>query len=212
MDHYLTQLIEDLEAVAENPPAAPFIEIPLHMAEDPAMAELALSPFKSIAEWTGIGPEVFPDMTDLVGGQWESVNKAIFKVYEALHLDLVDLPPDLPPELIYEVLTTNWDHLVQYLPSSGMDVELCTGDPVTCPYGDYCDCAENPGFPAHEIYNGIYNDDGTKADLTSVSVPGLCLLCRSYQIEDWDENLLCMMNRYDQKDDPDFECGAFEKI
>jgi hypothetical protein len=212
MHLYLTQLIEDLESVANNPPPAPFIEPPPHMADNLIMAELALTPYKSIAEWTGIGAEVFPDMTDLAGGQWESVNEVIFRVFGALRLDLVDLPPDMPPEILYEVLTSNWDHPVQYLPSSGMDLELCTGDPQTCPYGDYCDHSLNPDEQSPEFFDGIYNDDGTKADLTSVPIPGLCLICKSYQINDWDENLLCMMNRHDQKDDSDFKCGAFEKI
>jgi hypothetical protein len=63
-----------------------------------------------------------------------------------------------------------------------------------------------------EVINGFYNDDGTKIDPESVPVPGLCIICRKYQIEDWDENLLCMMNRNDQRNERDFQCGAFEKI
>ena len=55
----------------------------------------------------------------------------------------------MPPEILYEVLTTNWHHQVQYLPSSGMDLELCTGDPMTCPYGEYCSCNEE--IDEHEI-------------------------------------------------------------
>lgn len=31
-------------------------------------------------------------------------------------------------------------------------------------------------------------------------------------IDDWDENLLCMMNRLDQRNDPCFKCGAFDKL
>lgn len=212
MHLYLTQLIEDLESVAENPPPAPFIEPPPHMADNLVMAELALTPFKSIAEWTGIGPEVFPEMVDLAGGQWESVNEAILKVFGALRLNLMDIPHDIPPEVLYEVLTSNWDHPVQYLPSSGMDLEFCTGDPLTCPYGYYCDHSPISDEQSLEFCNGISNDDGTKTDLASVPVPGLCFLCKSYQIIDWDENLLCIMNRYDQKDDFNFTCGAFEKI
>jgi hypothetical protein len=57
-----------------------------------------------------------------------------------------------------------------------------------------------------------FNDDGTKIDPESVPVTGLYIICRKYQIDDWDENLLCMMNRNDQRDEPNFECGAFEKI
>ncbi|MBW8333470.1 MAG: UPF0158 family protein [Prolixibacteraceae bacterium] len=63
-----------------------------------------------------------------------------------------------------------------------------------------------------EGINGFYNDDGTKIDPDSVPVPGLCIICRKHQIDDWDENLLCLMNRNDQRNESDFKCGAFEMI
>ncbi len=61
------------------------------------------------------------------------------------------------------------------------------------------------------IYNGFYDDDGNKINPHSVPVPGLCSLCKNYDVTDWEENLLCLMNRYDQKDEDDFKCGAYEK-
>ncbi len=143
MKRYIEQLIEDLEEAAANPPKEVFIEPPPFLDDDPITAEVALVPYKSIEEWTGIKQEVFPELNNLQGDEWERVNTAIFKVFDALRLELVDAPPDIPPEWLYDVLTTNWKHPVQYLPSSGMDLELCTGDPMTCPYGEYCDCGED---------------------------------------------------------------------
>lgn len=143
MEQYIRQLIEDLLAVAKNPPKPAWIEPPPHIEEDPVMAELALVPFQTIEELTGIKQEAFPEMDDLQGDQWKRVNEAILKVFDSLFIELVDAPPDIPPEWLYEVLTTNWQVEVQYLPSSGMDLELCTGNPMTCPYGDYCDCGED---------------------------------------------------------------------
>jgi len=64
----------------------------------------------------------------------------------------------------------------------------------------------------HEEINGIYNDDGTKVDIQSIPLPGLCVICKSYQTEDWEENLLCQMNRHDQRNDDEFKCGTFENI
>lgn len=362
MKRYIDQIIEDLETAANNPPAPVYFEIPPHLAEAPDIAELALVPFKTIEEWTGIKQEVFPCFDELHDGQWERVNEAIFKVFDSLNIQLIDAPEEMPPEMLYDVLTTNWDAEVQYLPSTGMDLELCTGDPATCPYGEFCNCGgpfdehEIPsrylevlpeiaekidaGFvcylnpetleleeiPKHlfddpEIFdletgepvlpekwefskwesyylinppdsdeslqiifefdefiadedfskilfqilnqrkpfkkfksfilnsayrenwlafkkqwlenyakeqifdeinsnfnynyediNGFFNDDGTKIDPDSVPIPGLCVICRKYQIDDWDENLLCLMNRNDQRNDKDFKCGAFEKI
>jgi hypothetical protein len=143
MENYIRQLIEDLLAVAKNPPRPAWIEPPPHLEEDPVMAELALAPFQTIEELTGIKQESFPEIIHLQGDQWQRVNEAIFKVLESLNIELVDVPSGISPEWLYEVLTTNWQAEVQYLPSSGMDLELCTGDPMTCPYGDYCDCGED---------------------------------------------------------------------
>nr|NQU93145.1 hypothetical protein [Bacteroidota bacterium] len=151
MQNYISQLITDLNQVANNPPPRPYIEPPPHLEDNPETAELALVAFKSIEEWTGIKQELFPDITQLQGDQWQKVNEAIFRVYASLRLDLIDAPPDLPPEQLYEVLTTCWDQPVQYLPSSGMDLELCTGDPMTCPYGEYCDCYIEPEFSLADI-------------------------------------------------------------
>ncbi len=150
MDRYLTQLIEDLENAAANPPTPAYIEPPPHLEELPDVAELALVPFKPISEWTGIEAVNFPLMPNLTVNQMEMVNEAIFKVFESLQIELIDIPDEIPSEWLYDVLTTNWDELVQYLPSSGFDLELCTGDPMTCPYGEYCDCGEEPDFSDDE--------------------------------------------------------------
>lgn len=59
--------------------------------------------------------------------------------------------------------------------------------------------------------NGFYDDDGNKINPLTVKKPGLCLLCKHNDpIEDI-ENTLCMMTRYDQRNEENFECGAFEK-
>lgn len=149
MERYIQQLIEDLNKVASNPPPPPYIDPPPHLADEPSIAELALAPFQTIEELTGIKQEAFPEMDDLQGDQWQRVTEAIFKVFESLKIDLIDAPPDIPSDWLYEVLTTNWQAEVQYLPSSGMDFELCTNDPMTCPYGDYCDCGEE--FDIYEL-------------------------------------------------------------
>ncbi len=62
------------------------------------------------------------------------------------------------------------------------------------------------------IFNGMYDDDGNKINPHSIPVPGLCLLCKSYDDTDPEENLLCMMNRFDQKEEENFICDAFEKV
>lgn len=63
-----------------------------------------------------------------------------------------------------------------------------------------------------EEINGIYNDDGTKIDLNTIPIPGLCVVCKNYQVDDWDENILCNLTRADQKNSDNFECHAFDPL
>jgi len=143
MQKYINQLIQDLELIASQNPREAYIEIPPQMEKDPDIGELALVPFKPISEWTGIDIAMFPEVWKLSYEQCEQINKAIFKVYENFKLDLIDKPKDIPEDSLYEVLISNWGFYVQYLPSSGMDLELCSSDWKTCDYGKYCDyCGE----------------------------------------------------------------------
>ncbi|NOX84788.1 MAG: hypothetical protein GXO86_02305 [Chlorobi bacterium] len=155
MQRYVEQLIEDLEKAACQPPSMPFIEPPPHIAGDPVVSELALIPYRTIEEWSGIKQNAFPGIFSLSDEQIILINSAIFKLLESLHIELVDKPTDLPPEALYDIVTDNWDYPVQYLPSSGFDWELCTGTPETCPYGGFCNCGdelpdEEPPSPAKD--------------------------------------------------------------
>ena len=152
MQRYIEQLIEDLEEAAENPPVPSYIETPPHLEELPDIAELALVPFKPISELTGIATINFPEMDRITYKQAEMVNKAIFKLFNSMNIELIDVPDGIPPEILYDVLINSWDEYVQYLPSSGMDLELCTGDWLSCPYGEFCNCSDDD-------YDDLSEDD-----------------------------------------------------
>lgn len=77
------------------------------------------------------------------------------------------------------------------------------------------DFLKNGGLDEEPFFleGGIYDDDGTKVDESSIPVPNLCVICKKHLLDDWEENLLCKMNRHDQRDDlNNFQCGAFEKM
>ena len=158
MKRYVEQLIEDLEYASKHPPAKPFIEPPPHIAGDPVISELALIPFKTIETWTGIKQVAFPSMMRLTDNQIKLLNVAIFKLLDSLQIELVDKPKSLPDDVLYDIVTDNWHDFVQYLPSSGFDWELCTGDPDTCPYGDFCDCMND--LPEEEAPPLENNENG----------------------------------------------------
>ena len=55
----------------------------------------------------------------------------------------------------------------------------------------------------------IFDDDGTPINPHSIPKPSLCVLCKSDDDADPEENILCLLNRYDQKDEEEFKCCAF---
>lgn len=57
---------------------------------------------------------------------------------------------------------------------------------------------------------GIFDDDGNPINPHSIPTPGLCLLCKSYDDVDPEENILCNLNRFDQRNEKDFNCGSYE--
>ena len=59
---------------------------------------------------------------------------------------------------------------------------------------------------------GIFDDDGYEINPDSIKKPSLCLACLKNIDPDWEEELLCNLNRNDQADDKEFKCGAFEKL
>ena len=56
---------------------------------------------------------------------------------------------------------------------------------------------------------GFFDDDGYEINTELIKKPTLCLTC----IKDVkpNEEILCNMTRYDQKDDKEFKCFAYEK-
>jgi len=58
--------------------------------------------------------------------------------------------------------------------------------------------------------NGYFDDDGNPLDPDLISKPGLCLICKKDL--DPNEEILCNLNRLDQRNQDKFVCYAFEKI
>ncbi len=58
--------------------------------------------------------------------------------------------------------------------------------------------------------HGFFDDDGYEINSELIKKPSLCLTC--VNDDDPNQELLCNMNRFDQKDDKDFKCFAYKKI
>ncbi|MCK5775598.1 MAG: hypothetical protein KAH25_05460 [Bacteroidales bacterium] len=61
------------------------------------------------------------------------------------------------------------------------------------------------------LEGGFFDDDGNKLDLKNIPIPDLCKSCESFDSNDWEDDVLCNLNRFDQKAEKDFKCGAYEK-
>ena len=56
----------------------------------------------------------------------------------------------------------------------------------------------------------FYDDDGTEVNPDLFPKPQLCLSCKKN--DDPNEELLCNLNRLDQRDEEEFKCFAYENI
>ncbi len=65
------------------------------------------------------------------------------------------------------------------------------------------------GIEPVQVISGYFNDDGTELNSDLVPKPGLCLTCKKDN-ESGKEEILCTLNRNDQRDEKKFECDAYE--
>lgn len=61
----------------------------------------------------------------------------------------------------------------------------------------------------NEIH-GFFDDNGYEINSELIKKPSLCLTC--LHDDNPNEELLCNMNRFDQKDEKEFKCFAYKKI
>ena len=55
---------------------------------------------------------------------------------------------------------------------------------------------------------GYFDDDGTKINPDLIPKPGLCLMC--IHDNDPSQEILCNLNRLDQRNENEFKCFAFK--
>lgn len=57
---------------------------------------------------------------------------------------------------------------------------------------------------------GFFDDDGNPIVPEMIPIPAMCLICKSYRTGDPEEDLLCTLNRSDQRNDVMFICAQYE--
>ena len=59
---------------------------------------------------------------------------------------------------------------------------------------------------------GIFDDDGYEIRRNTIKMQPLCLTCIKNDSDDWEDDVLCNLNRNEQANAKEFKCGAYEKI
>lgn len=239
MEKYIEQLIDDIRKATWN--IRPPHEIWEQSGADPSK-ELELEDISYVEEFvygkkeriskiTGIDAKLLPPVKKLTSAQQARLAIELENLLNYFHF-VLEFPENYPADLRYPFIRKIWKK--KYVPMSFGDthIELCSFNEEKCPFPGHCTtckeiavemkCDEGIGDSDYdpqvdelidfEMINGFYDDDGNKIDPNSVTIPGLCVICMQYQLDDPEENLLCLMNRYDQRNETDFTCGAFEKL
>jgi hypothetical protein len=58
---------------------------------------------------------------------------------------------------------------------------------------------------------GIFDDDGYEIQRNTIKMQPLCLTCIKNNSDDWEDDVLCNLNRFDQRKSDTFECHEYQK-
>jgi len=201
MEKYVEQLVADLQAAHKPKGVTVYPEFEYNPELTTTMVQL-----------TGIAHNVFPPVKQLSKPQLHRLSEELKALIESYNY-IINLPQRLPSSMVYEKLLSRWSVEIPYI-YSGFSAEgwmFCEDEPDPCSMHEWCDSLMCEVDPATlPVYNGIYDDEGNKIDLLSIPTPDLCLSCAKFLIDDWDENLLCDMNRADEREEgEEFMCYAW---
>lgn len=237
MKRYVDQLIEDLHQITSNLELLSFEEADAEDKMDFSQVDkFERNEVTPVSQITGIQQAQLPPVEMLNEEQQALLATELEEMLYWFHFKL-EFPHDYPNYLRYPFIRKLWGEEQVSVTDGTIHIDFCDYQEENCPFPCYCSiCSDNDweikkedglqnkyapvdlfadedeDAPYIEDINGFYDDDGNKIDSSTVPVPELCRHCMSNVIVDWDENLLCLMNRYDQRKKTEFACGAFEKI
>jgi hypothetical protein len=59
--------------------------------------------------------------------------------------------------------------------------------------------------------NGMFDDDGYEIRRDTIKMQPLCLTCIKNNSDDWEDDVLCNLNRFGQRTSDIFECHEYQK-
>jgi len=201
MEQYVSQLIEDLQAAKSK-------KVFIKDKDEKATME----------EYFEIKQTAFPPADRLSESQINAINDAILSLLDSHHYIVnITMIKDLPAKNLYQYFVKQWVEKIYYVTAGLLGLEFCDNNPEICGLyewckGTWCEVEVDDDDYIPPFFDGIYNLGGN--DVLAVPIPELCLTCRSYLVDDWEENLLCAMTRADsdsRKEDENFICYAYKK-
>lgn len=193
-----------------------------------------------IEEITGIAFEKLPLPEDLDEQQKAILSKALLQLLDHHNFEL-DFPENYPLAMRYAFIYDFWPTEQVPLTYGANHIELCNYDQDECPFPDYCNSCEeikaeleadkerdknteepfefeiDDLLPSVEELRNFFGDaaeDDGRLTHDMLPIPGLCLVCQKYQLEQKqdDENLSCKRIRHIQQGKNQFECDDFETV
>jgi len=117
--------------------------------------ELVHSEFKTLEELTCIKKVALPEDFDMHCYYTCILLIGLVKMLDAYCIEVL-YPTGVPPEIFYEELRKSWDeYMVQHMPYSGDEIDLCTGEVDTCAFSLFCRCDDAIKLQMRE---GLYSD------------------------------------------------------
>ena len=206
METYVKQLIADLEAAQKM--KVP----PISYGDNTHVATT------SMAHFSGMEKSCFPPAEKLSETQAQALVEAILELFMT-NKYCVKLPARLPYTRAYQKIVDRWDEIIHHYDSGLCRLCYCTeSNPAECDMREWCDwdCFDEDDIP--DVFyddDDFYDGDENRVnflDVLDVPMPDLCLTCESFLDDDWDENLLCHMNRSAKREEGEkFKCGVWRE-
>lgn len=143
MQDYIHFLLEDLAAIAKNPPTPPQYDVPKELEGIEYVLEWENNPYQTMLSLFNLEPEVFPPADRLSVSQLEQLNLGILELWAGFNF-YAEFPEEVSSRRLYEALTKYMQHSeCQYISKGSSHVEFCQYEPDNCPWGnDLCSCKD----------------------------------------------------------------------
>lgn len=156
MEHYITQLIEDLHEIAQK--ASPSGKAEEEMASNDEAFLKHIEDVDNylhgeqlpVSEITGIMPEQLPPPKKLTESQKEELSVELENFLAHFHFSL-DFPQNYPKHLRYPFIKNFWSEKHTPMRSGTSHIEFCEYDEANCPFPGYCNSCNEFEFDDKDL-------------------------------------------------------------